>query len=136
MYYVRPGYGFGGPCFPRDNRALGQHIKTCGIEPLIPMATDAANKAHTQLQAEDLLRTSKAGDKFVFTAIGYKENCSVPIIEESQKLYIAAVLAKVLPPALACLSVFILVKAYIQFQFQFVYSQPIRIEAEKGRTLN
>ena len=23
-----------------------------------------------------------------------------------------------------------------QFQFQFVYSQPIRIEAEKGRTLN
>ena len=24
----------------------------------------------------------------------------------------------------------------IQFQFQFVYSQPIRIEAEKGRTLN
>ena len=77
------------------------------------MATDAANKAHTQLQAEDLLRTSKAGDKFVFTAIGYKENCSVPIIEESQKLYIAAVLAKVLPPALACLSDFILVKAYI-----------------------
>ena len=25
---------------------------------------------------------------------------------------------------------------YAQFQFQFVYSQPIRIEAEKGRTLN
>ena len=23
-----------------------------------------------------------------------------------------------------------------QFQFQFVYSKPIRIEAEKGRTLN
>jgi nucleotide sugar dehydrogenase len=21
--YIRPGYGFGGPCFPRDNRALG-----------------------------------------------------------------------------------------------------------------
>ena len=109
---MRSGYGFGGPCFPRDNRALGQHIKTCGIEPLIPMATDAANKAHTQLQAEDLLRTSKAGDKFVFTAIGYKENCSVPIIEESQKLYIAAVLTKVLPPSLAyLLSVIILVKA-------------------------
>ena len=25
---------------------------------------------------------------------------------------------------------------FLQFQFQFVYSQPIRIEAEKGRTLN
>jgi UDPglucose 6-dehydrogenase len=92
--YLRPGYGFGGPCFPRDNRALGQHIKNCGIEPLIPMATDNANKAHTKLQADDLLNSSKPGDAFVFSSIGYKENCSVPIIEESQKLYIAVVLAK------------------------------------------
>jgi hypothetical protein len=34
----------------RDNRALGQHIKNCGIKPLIPMATDESNKAHTALQ--------------------------------------------------------------------------------------
>jgi len=92
--YLRPGYGFGGPCFPRDNRALGQHIKNCGIKPLIPMATDESNKAHTALQAQDLLDSSKEGDAFVFTAIGYKENCTVPIIEESQKLYIAVTLAK------------------------------------------
>ena len=92
--YLRPGYGFGGPCFPRDNRALGQHIKNCGIEPLIPIATDNANKAHTKLQADDLLNSSKPGDAFVFSSIGYKESCSVPIIEESQKLYIAVVLAK------------------------------------------
>ena len=45
-------------------------------------------------QAQDLLDTSKEGDAFVFTAIGYKENCTVPIIEESQKLYIAVTLAK------------------------------------------
>jgi hypothetical protein len=58
------------------------------------MATDNANKAHTKLQADDLLNSSKPGDAFVFSSIGYKENCSVPIIEESQKLYIAVVLAK------------------------------------------
>ena len=46
------------------------------------------------MQAQDLVDSSKEGDAFVFTAIGYKENCTVPIIEESQKLYIAAVLAK------------------------------------------
>ena len=36
-----------------------------------------ANKAHTALQADDLLKSSKVGDAFVFDAIGYKENCTV-----------------------------------------------------------
>jgi UDPglucose 6-dehydrogenase len=90
--YLRPGYGFGGPCFPRDNRALGAHIASVGIEPLIPLATDAANKAHTALQTEELLATAQ--QEFTFSQIGYKENCTVPIIEESQKLKIAASLAR------------------------------------------
>jgi UDP-glucose 6-dehydrogenase len=25
--YLNYGYGFGGPCFPRDNRALGKKMK-------------------------------------------------------------------------------------------------------------
>jgi len=33
-------------------------------------------------------------------------------------------------------SYFRLKEGALLFQFQFVYSQPIRIEAEKGRTLN
>ena len=47
--YLMPGYGFGGPCFPRDNRALGGYIKSIGIDPLIPEATDKSNKLHTKL---------------------------------------------------------------------------------------
>mmetsp|Transcript_45033 Transcript_45033/g.105656 ORF Transcript_45033/g.105656 Transcript_45033/m.105656 type:complete len:408 (-) Transcript_45033:149-1372(-) len=84
---LKPGFGFGGPCFPRDNRALGKHIKSVGIEPIIPFATDEANKLHTQLQTEEMLK--KDQQEFVFSDVAYKEGCTVPIIEESQKLKIA-----------------------------------------------
>lgn len=34
--YLKPGYGFGGPCFPRDNRALGHYARSVGVSPIIP----------------------------------------------------------------------------------------------------
>lgn len=90
--YLRPGYGFGGPCFPRDNRALGGYAKIVGVEPILPIATDDYNRMHASFQIEDLLKQNK--DKYVFTGIGYKDPCPVPIIEESQKLVLAAGLAR------------------------------------------
>jgi len=90
--YLRPGYGFGGPCFPRDNRALGGYAEMVGVPPLIPKATDAYNKVHSEFQAEALL--AKNQDSYTFTGVGYKDPCPVPIIEESQKLFIAAYIAR------------------------------------------
>jgi len=89
---LKAGYGFGGPCFPRDNRALGCYASTLGIEPLIPRATDAANKMHTQLMADQLLLQNK--EIYIFESVTYKDNCKVPIIEESQKLAVAALIAQ------------------------------------------
>ena len=89
---LKPGYGFGGPCFPRDNRALGSYAQQIGIEPIIPEATDAANKLHAQYMIEQLLAENR--DEYVFESVTYKDNCAVPIIEESQKLVIAHALAK------------------------------------------
>jgi len=90
--YLKPGYGFGGPCFPRDNRALGSYAQLVGIEPIIPRATDASNALHTQYMIDQLLAENR--DEYVFESVTYKDNCPVPIIEESQKLIIAAALAK------------------------------------------
>lgn len=89
---LKPGYGFGGPCFPRDNRALGSYAQQIGIEPIIPQATDASNKLHTQFMIEQLLAENH--HEYIFESVTYKDNCAVPIIEESQKLVIAEALAK------------------------------------------
>ena len=90
--YLKPGYGFGGPCFPRDNRALGSYAEQLGIEPIIPEATDSSNKLHAQYMIEHLLAENR--EEYVFESVTYKDNCTVPIIEESQKLVVAQALAK------------------------------------------
>jgi len=86
--YLKPGYGFGGPCFPRDNRALGSYAQQVGIEPIIPQASDAANKLHAQWMIKQFLAEDR--EEYIFTEVTYKDNCPVPIIEESQKLVVAA----------------------------------------------
>jgi len=89
--YLRPGYGFGGPCFPRDNRALGGYADMIGVDALVFKATDAYNKYHTKLQLANTLAENK--DDYVFTGVAYKPSTKVAIIEESQRLVIAAGLA-------------------------------------------
>lgn len=43
---LRGGLGYGGPCFPRDNIALATFARSIGASPLIPEATDEANRVH------------------------------------------------------------------------------------------
>jgi nucleotide sugar dehydrogenase len=90
--YLTPGYGYGGPCFPRDNRALGGYAQFKGIKPLLFSATDEYNATHTQLQIEQLLASPER--EFEFEGIAYKPNTRVPIVEESQRLKIAVALAR------------------------------------------
>lgn len=90
--YLLPGYGFGGPCFPRDNRALGGYAKMVGIDALLFRATDECNKQHTDFQLK--LKLAEDRDAYTFTGVAYKFNTKVPIIEESQKLRIAVGLAQ------------------------------------------
>lgn len=89
---LMPGYGFGGPCFPRDNRALGNYATLKGIAPILFHATDQTNEEHAKYQAKKLL--DKNLESYVFEDVCYKENCPVPIIEHSQKLAVAKALAE------------------------------------------
>lgn len=89
---IMPGYGFGGPCFPRDNRALGGYAESIGVKPLISIATDEYNVEHTRRMIEEKL--AEGHDSYVFSDVAYKPKCPVPIVEESQKLAVAAGVAK------------------------------------------
>lgn len=90
--YLNYGFGFGGPCFPRDNRAIGKFAEDNGYELLISKATDEVNQKHLAFQFENILATHKADETIVFEGVAYKKD-SV-FIEESQQLLLAVKLAE------------------------------------------
>lgn len=90
--YFRPGNSFGGPCFPRDTKALKQIMDQNNINSDILTATTLMNNLHSDFQAEQLLKENKS--EYTIENICYKENSKIPIIEESAKLKIAEYLVK------------------------------------------
>lgn len=44
--FLKYGYGFGGPCLPRDNRSLGAYAKKLGLEYNLGLTTDNFNNEH------------------------------------------------------------------------------------------
>ena len=89
---IKPGYSYGGPCFPRDNRALLGYAQKIGFDAKISRATDEMNREHINFQFLELLK--KDLPIYEFIGISYKEPCNVPIIEESAKILIAEKLAR------------------------------------------
>jgi UDPglucose 6-dehydrogenase len=86
--YLGWGHGYGGPCFPRDNRALCLYSKQQGIPNRVGEATDQTNSSHLDF----LVATLKAlkqeqGKDFLFRDLAYKPGTI--ILEESQSLALA-----------------------------------------------
>ena len=86
--YLKPGFGFGGPCFPRDNRALAKCGEEVGVDAVISKATDKMNEKHLQYQIEDFVKSNPDMSKTVkIDFITYKKDSI--LIEESQQLKFA-----------------------------------------------
>ena len=82
--YLKYGFGFGGPCLPRDNRALGHFAKNLGVELNLPLTVDNFNKEHANFIKDYYIQ--KNPDKtvpFVMDYITYKKGTD--ILEESQQ---------------------------------------------------
>lgn len=85
--YFNPGYSFGGPCFPRDTKALALCMSQNNINNSILVATSHYNDVHSDFLTQKLLLENK--EDYTFQDICYKANSKVPIIDESAKLKIA-----------------------------------------------
>ena len=85
--YLKYGFGFGGPCFPRDNRAFGLFCEENGIYPHISYATDQSNKSHILNQLNDFENKISKNEIITFNTITYKPEST--ILEESQQLKLA-----------------------------------------------
>lgn len=90
--YLKYGFGFGGPCFPRDNRALSLFAAQNDFEWQIGKATDLSNQNHLEEQFRYYMETYDANSEIVFDYVTYKKD-SV-LLEESQQLALAVKLAK------------------------------------------
>ena len=83
--YLKPGFGFGGPCFPRDNRALAKCGEEVGVDAVISKATDEMNGKHLQYQIMDFIKDNPDIDKTIeIDFVTYKKDSI--LLEESQQL--------------------------------------------------
>jgi len=90
--YFKYGFGYGGPCFPRDNRAMIRSALEVGIDAHMSKACDRTNRAHLMYQLDYFITTHSKNEPVIITDVTFKKGC--PIIEESQQLEFAKGLAE------------------------------------------
>jgi nucleotide sugar dehydrogenase len=82
--YMKYGYGYGGPCLPRDNRAFAHYAHRVGLDFPLGTIVDQFNRDHTQFIIDDLIRQNTQDLPFYTPSLTYKPNTD--IVEESQQL--------------------------------------------------
>jgi len=80
--YLNYGFGFGGPCFPRDNRAFAAYASKVGVETPLGATTDKFNDEHTEFLKEYFINKNKDNHAYVFHYLTYKDG--VDILTESR----------------------------------------------------
>jgi UDPglucose 6-dehydrogenase len=89
--YIKGAIGYGGPCFPRDNKAfaaLGRHL---GVRCDLAEATDAINDHQIERLVGAVQAHAAPGARVAVLGLSYKPDTQV--IEESQGVSLAAKLS-------------------------------------------
>jgi GDP-mannose 6-dehydrogenase len=86
--YLRPGFAFGGPCLPKDLRALRHHGQAADVETPLLDGILAANEKHIarafqMIAAQDMRRVGLFGVTFKPTTDDLRES---PLVELAERL--------------------------------------------------
>ena len=81
--YLKYGYGFGGPCLPRDNRSFAAYAKKLGLEYNLGKTTDDFNNEHAKFLKNYFIKKNERNLPFWFQSIAYKKGTD--ILAESQQ---------------------------------------------------
>lgn len=86
--YFRPGLWPGGPCFPRDCRALERAIDNSGGDSLLPWAIDVFTQVQVGMLGTEILREA-CQEQACIGLLGLTYKPGVSILEESPALRLA-----------------------------------------------
>ena len=81
--YLNFGFGFGGPCFPRDNRAFAAYAKQLGLDYNLGSTTDNFNNEHATFIKDYFVYRNPENLPFYFDYVSYKKGTD--ILTESQQ---------------------------------------------------
>ena len=90
--YLTGALGFGGPCFPRDNVALGFIARALGTRADLPETTDRVNRSLAATVLDRLGLSVARGTTVAVLGLAYKPASHV--IEESQGIFLAKALSR------------------------------------------
>ena len=85
-HILRFGFGYGGPCYPRDNRSLKHFTDSINVPNQLCEINDKVNIEHADFLTQWLVQNNKENLPFYFDYISYKPG--VRIFEESHQLMI------------------------------------------------
>jgi UDPglucose 6-dehydrogenase len=97
--YLKYGYGFGGPCLPRDNRSFAAYAKKLGLDYNIGSTTDDFNTQHAKFLKDYFIQKNQNKFPFYFDYITYKKGTDIftesqqyrlclDLLDEGYKVYI------------------------------------------------
>jgi UDPglucose 6-dehydrogenase len=90
--YLRGAIAYGGPCFPRDNKAFAVLARDLGTEPLLAEATDSVNVAQTDRLARVVRSRLAVGDSVGILGLAYKPDTGV--VDQSPGIALARLLGE------------------------------------------